>query len=74
MLKVVIAEDDFLIADMIKDILAANGYDVCGIARNVADAVSLIQLHKPDLAVLDVRLPGADLGLVRRVLRRLRQR
>jgi len=61
-LKVLIAEDDLLIADMIEDILVENGYEVCGIACTVADAVSLIRQHKPDLAVIDIRLADGGLG------------
>ena len=38
MLKVLIAEDDLTIADMIEETLVAHGYEVCGIAITVADA------------------------------------
>jgi DNA-binding response OmpR family regulator len=62
LLKVVIAEDDLQIADMIEDVLVENGYEVCGLASTVADTVSLIRLHKPDLAVIDVRLADGGLG------------
>jgi len=62
MLKVLIAEDDLLIADMEEEVLTEHGYDVCGIGRTVADAVALAWRHKPDLAILDVRLADGDLG------------
>ena len=39
-----------------------SGYEVCGIARTVAEAVALGRSHKPDLAVIDVRLADGDLG------------
>jgi DNA-binding response OmpR family regulator len=61
-LKVLIAEDDLMIADLAEDILTDKGYEVCGIARTVAEAVALAQLHKPDLAVLDLRLADGGLG------------
>jgi len=32
--KVLIAEDDLLVADMLEEILVNAHYDVCGIARN----------------------------------------
>jgi CheY-like chemotaxis protein len=60
--KVLIAEDDLIIADSIEDILVVHGYEVCGIARTVADAVELARDHQPDLAVFDLRLAGGDLG------------
>lgn len=62
MLKVLIAEDQLLIADLLEETLVASGYDVCGIARTVAQGVALGELHKPDLAVLDVRLAKGDRG------------
>ena len=62
LLRVLIAEDELLIADMIEDTLTANGYEVCGIASTVDEAVALGELHKPDLAVLDVRLARGDHG------------
>jgi DNA-binding response OmpR family regulator len=62
MQKVLIAEDDLMIADMIEEILVNEGYEVCGIARTVAEGVELGQRHKPDLAVLDLRLADGGLG------------
>jgi CheY-like chemotaxis protein len=62
MLKVLIAEDELLIADEIEEALIAGGYEVCGIARTVDEAVKLVELHEPDLAVLDIRLAGGDRG------------
>ena len=62
MLKVLIAEDDLMIADLAEEILVEAGYQVCGIARTVAEAVALARQHKPDLAVLDLRLANGGLG------------
>jgi DNA-binding response OmpR family regulator len=62
MLKVVIAEDDLMIADMAEEMLVEYGYEVCGIARTVAEAVALCRLHEPDLAIIDLRLADGGLG------------
>lgn len=62
MLKVLIAEDELMIADMIEATLTDGGYEVCGIARTVDEAVILGQMHKPDLAFLDVRLAKGGKG------------
>ena len=62
MLKVLIAEDDLMIADMAEEMLVDHGYEVCGIARTVAAAVALARLHKPDLAVINLRLADGGLG------------
>ena len=62
MLKVLIAEDDLMIADMVEQMLVECGFEVCGIARTVAEAVTLGRRHKPDLAVIDLRLADGGLG------------
>ena len=62
MLKVMIAEDDLFIADMLGDVLGRSGYEVCGTAATVAAAVELGERHQPDLAVLDLRLAEGGLG------------
>jgi ActR/RegA family two-component response regulator len=60
--KVLIAEDDLIMADMVEMVLAKAGHTVCGIARTVADAIALAKAHKPDLAVIDLRLANGGLG------------
>jgi CheY-like chemotaxis protein len=62
-LKVLIVEDDLMIADMAEEVLIKYGYEVCGIARTVAEAVALGLRHKPDLAVIDMRLADGGLGV-----------
>ncbi len=62
MLKVLIAEDDLMIADMIEEILVRNGYEVCGIGRTVADCIALGLHHRPDLAIIDLRLADGGFG------------
>jgi two-component sensor histidine kinase/ActR/RegA family two-component response regulator len=62
MLKVMIAEDDLMMADMLEDVLVEGGYEVCGIARTVEKGVELGERHRPDLAVLDLRLAEGGLG------------
>jgi CheY-like chemotaxis protein len=64
MLKVMIAEDDLIMADMLEDVLIGNGYEVCGIARTVDKAVELGERYRPDLAILDLRLAG-QMGLTK---------
>jgi two-component system sensor kinase FixL len=62
MLKVMIAEDDPMMADMLEDVLVKGGYEVCGIARTVEKGVELGERHEPDLAVLDLGLAEGGLG------------
>jgi DNA-binding response OmpR family regulator len=62
MLKVLIVEDELIIADLVEETLVSEGYTVCGIARTVDDAVALGRLHHPDLAVIDLRLANGGFG------------
>lgn len=62
MLKVLIAEDNVILGDMLEEFLTIRGYEVCGIARTVKEAVLLADLHRPDLAVLDFRLAEGEFG------------
>jgi two-component sensor histidine kinase len=62
MLKVLIVENDLLMADMLEEALDDAGYDVCGIARTVEEAVALGEREDPDLALLDLRLAAGGLG------------
>lgn len=62
MLKVLIVEDDLMLADFAEEILAGQGYEISGIARTVTDAVALARHSRPDLAILDLRLADGELG------------
>jgi DNA-binding response OmpR family regulator len=57
--KVLIAEDDLMIADTAKEILIEQGYEVCGVARTVDEALAFGRLHNPDLAIIDLQLADA---------------
>jgi DNA-binding response OmpR family regulator len=60
--KVLIAEDDLMIADMVEAALIAHGYTVCGIAPTVAEATTLALREKPNLVIIDLRLADGGLG------------
>ncbi len=60
--KVMIVENDFVMADMFRLILIMAGYEVVGIARTVEESLELHGRSKPDLALVDVRLAGGRLG------------
>ncbi len=58
--RVVIAEDEAIIRLDLKEILEAEGYDVVGETGRGDEAVELVQRLQPDLAILDVKMPGID--------------
>ncbi|WP_206027022.1 response regulator [Jiella endophytica] len=59
--RVLIVDDDFLIATFLEDICLDTGADVVGVAHKAETAVELALARKPDVILMDVRLgPGAD--------------
>jgi two-component system, response regulator PdtaR len=58
--RVVIAEDEALIRLDLAEMLAEEGYDVVGEAGDGQTAVELAEKHRPDLVVLDVKMPKLD--------------
>ncbi|WP_420819109.1 ANTAR domain-containing response regulator [Nocardioides iriomotensis] len=58
--RVVIAEDEALIRLDLAEMLGEEGYDVVGQAGDGERAVTLAEEHRPDLVVLDVKMPKLD--------------
>jgi two-component system, response regulator PdtaR len=58
--RVVIAEDEALIRLDLAEMLGEEGYDVVGQAGDGETAVALAEAHRPDLVVLDVKMPRLD--------------
>ena len=56
----VIAEDEAIIRLDLKEILTTAGYDVVGETGRGDEAVQLVEEHQPDLAILDIKMPGMD--------------
>ena len=59
-LSVVIAEDEALIRLDLKEMLEEEGYVVAGEVGDGAAAVDLAQKLRPDLVIMDVKMPGLD--------------
>ena len=58
--RVVIAEDEALIRMDLAEMLAEEGYDVVGQAGDGEKAVELTESERPDLVILDVKMPKLD--------------
>ena len=61
--RVLLVEDDFLIASEIETALRDAGFDVIGIAASADVAVSMASAGHPELVIMDVRLAGSRDGI-----------
>jgi two-component system, response regulator PdtaR len=67
--RVLIAEDETIIRLDLAEMLSRAGYEVCGEARDGVEAVELARSERPDVAVLDVKMPRLDgIEAARRIL------
>jgi DNA-binding NarL/FixJ family response regulator len=62
-LKILIVEDEALIAKDIEFSLRQLGYTITGIAYDGLEALEMIQRHRPDLVLLDIELKGGLSGI-----------
>lgn len=61
--KILILEDQLIIAEDTADMLQEAGYEVVGIAVSYEEATALIRQQKPDLAILDINVLGEKTGV-----------
>jgi DNA-binding NarL/FixJ family response regulator len=54
---IVIADDDLLLREGIASLLTQAGYSVVGQAGDATELVGLVREHRPDLAIVDIRMP-----------------
>ena len=59
-LRILVAEDEALIRMDLIEMLGEAGYTVCAEASNGQEAVNLATEHRPDLCILDVKMPILD--------------
>jgi AmiR/NasT family two-component response regulator len=57
---VVIAEDEAIVRLDLREILEENGFEVVGETGRGDEAVALARQHRPDLLILDIKMPGLD--------------
>ncbi len=59
-IRILVAEDEALIRMDLVEMLQEAGYLVCAEATNGEEAIALATEHKPDLCILDVKMPVLD--------------
>ena len=59
-MRILIADDEAVIRLGLRSMLQDAGHEVVAAVTNGASAVEFVQLHKPDLAILDIKMPDMD--------------
>jgi two-component system, response regulator PdtaR len=59
-MRILVAEDETIIRLDLKDLLERAGFEVCAEARDGEEAVELARSERPDLALMDVKMPRLD--------------
>ena len=57
-IRILVAEDEAIIRMDLREMLEEEGFDVVAEASDGREAVSLAREHKPDLSILDIKMPG----------------
>ncbi|WP_299677123.1 sigma-54 dependent transcriptional regulator [uncultured Dokdonia sp.] len=61
--KLLIVEDEFLIANEVRSIVTQLGYAVMGVSKSAKEALKAIESERPDLALLDINIIGNTNGI-----------
>jgi two-component system, response regulator PdtaR len=68
-MRVLVAEDETIIRLDLRDLLERSGFEVCAEARDGEEAVALARSERPDVAIMDVKMPKLDgIEAARRIL------
>jgi DNA-binding NarL/FixJ family response regulator len=69
--RVVMADDHARMRARIRAALEAGGCEVCGEGASAADAIALATEHRPDVALLDIHMPGSGIQAAHEITRSL---
>ncbi len=61
--KILIVEDELIIAEDIKKALTSYQYDVCDIVTTGEEAIFKVERSQPDLVIMDIMLAGIMTGV-----------
>ncbi|HEY1039887.1 MAG TPA: response regulator [Bacteroidia bacterium] len=62
-MKILIVEDEMIIAAELSQLLQKMGYTICGTAVNYSGGISVLTNENPDIAVIDINLGGKKTGI-----------
>ncbi len=63
--SVLIADDESVVRDLLKELFEDHGFQVLGMASTLEDTVALYGRLRPDLVTLDMRMPGGGLTAIK---------
>jgi len=63
-IKILIVEDEAIVAMEIEHRLKTIGYDVCDVSSSGEKAILLAEQHRPDIILMDIKLKGNMNGLI----------
>jgi DNA-binding NarL/FixJ family response regulator len=72
-IRIVLADDAVLLREALAAALAAAGFDVVGQAADVAELLALVERQRPDVAIVDVRMPPTHTTEGLEAARRIRE-
>lgn len=61
--RILIVEDELLVAEDLRDDLSLNGFNVLGVVRSAKQAITVAETTKPDLVLMDIVLKGEGDGI-----------
>lgn len=62
-MRVLIAEDDVIIAMYLEMLVVEFGHEVCATAASATEAIAQAALHGPEVVLMDIRLAGGSNGI-----------
>jgi DNA-binding NarL/FixJ family response regulator len=68
-IRVVVADDHVPTRRRIRDALETGGCEVCGEAATAAESVELVRKHNPDVALVDIHMPGNGIAATYQIAR-----
>jgi DNA-binding NarL/FixJ family response regulator len=72
-IRVILADDHARMRGRVREALEAAGCEVCGEGANADDAVRLATEQRPDVALLDIHMPGSGIRAAREIAKALPQ-
>ena len=70
-IRVVMADDHVRMRTRVRQALEAGGCHVCGEGASAEEAIALAMTHRPDVALLDIHMPGNGITAAREIARAL---